>query len=136
MKRVLIGTVAIVTAMTAPAIAGPGDAELWAGTENGRDGILIDEVTGDAWLTGMCLKPLAKATKSGDTWQSHTVELVSVGRTEVLLDQTFTLDLSGTVATLMVESVDRGGPQSFPVNVERGCQASSACRSLLSAPTC
>ncbi|MEM9667357.1 MAG: hypothetical protein AAF950_00400 [Pseudomonadota bacterium] len=137
MLRVLIGTAAIAAAMASPAIAAPEDANLWAVTENGADGLLIDELTGQAWLTGTCLKPLASVTNSGEIWQSQTVELVWVGRTRVVLDQTFTLDASsGRNATLMVESANRGGPQRFPVTVERDCQSSPRCRGLLDAPIC
>ena len=135
-KRVFMGTAVIAAALTMPAMAGPGDATLWAVTANGEDGLLIDEATGDAWLTGACLKPLAAATQSGEIWQSKTVELVSVGRMSMVLDQTFTLDLSSSQPTLTVESVDRGGPQQFPVTVERACQSSPACQQRLNAPTC
>ncbi|MEL7128772.1 MAG: hypothetical protein AAGK23_04435 [Pseudomonadota bacterium] len=126
----------IATASATPALAGPGDANLWVGTDNGRDGVLIDEATGDAWLTGVCLKPIAKATRSGNVWQSHTVELVSVGRTDIVLDQTFTVDLSTPAPLLTVESRGRGGLQSFPATVETACQLTPHCRALLDVPTC
>lgn len=127
---------AIAAAMTAPAAAEPKDANLWVGLADSRDGVLIDETTGDAWLTGTCLKALSPATRSGDVWESRTAELVSIGRTQVLLDQTFTLDTSADAPTLTVQSVDRGGPQSFPATVETACQSSSTCRALLDAPIC
>jgi len=137
MNRVIIGMTAIAAAMTAPAaMAGPGDANLWVGIEDSGDGVLIDEATGDAWLTGICLKSLSRATQTGEIWQSRTAELVSIGRSQVMLDQTFTLDVSATGPTLTVESVDRGGPQSFPAIVETACQSSTKCRALLDAPSC
>ena len=136
MKRVIIGMTAIAAAMTAPALAEPKDANLWIGLAESGDGVLIDEATGDAWLTGACLKALAPATQTGDIWETRTAELVSIGRTQVLLDQTFTMDVSATDPVLTVKSVDRGGPQSFPAVVETACQSSSACRALLDVPTC
>ncbi|MEO1475061.1 MAG: hypothetical protein AAFS13_01655 [Pseudomonadota bacterium] len=136
MLRVLIGTAAIAAAMASPASAGLEDANLWAVTQNGEDGLLIDETTGEAWLTGTCLKPLVPATNSGEIWQSHTVELVWIGRSRLVLDQMFTLDQGGGQATLTVESAGRGGPQSFPVTVERDCQSAPQCRALLNAPVC
>lgn len=136
MNRVIIGMMAIATTMSAPALAGPGDANLWVGVEDTRDGVLIDEATGEAWLTGICLKPLAPATKTGQIWVSRTVELVSIGRTDIVLDQTFTLDTNAVSPTLTVKSVDRGGEQIFPASVETACQASASCRALLDAPTC
>ena len=136
MKRVLIGMTAIAAAMTAPAMAGPEDANLWIGIEQSSNGILINETTGEAWLTGICLKPLAKAERNGDIWTSRTAELVSVGRSQVMLDQTFTLDVNLAAPTITVESVDRGGPQSFPATVDTSCQSTAQCRALLDAPSC
>ncbi len=132
MYRVFIGLAAFAMASPCPAMSAPGDADLWAVTENGVDGLLIDEETGDAWLTGRCLKPVAKAVRTGNVWQSRTVELVSVGRASMVLDQTFTLDSS----VLTVTSVHRGGPQEFPVRIEADCQSSQACRAILDAPAC
>ncbi|MEM7661670.1 MAG: hypothetical protein AAF292_05435 [Pseudomonadota bacterium] len=136
MKRVLIGTAAIAAAIASPASAGPEDANLWAVTENGVDGLLIDEITGEAWLTGSCLKPLAPVSNSGEVWQSHTVELVWIGRSRLVLDQMFTLDTRVGGPTLTVESANRGGPQSFPVTLEHDCQSASNCRALLDNPVC
>lgn len=136
MKRVFLGMTAIAAAMTAPAVADPGDANLWIGIAESTNGILINEKTGEAWLTGVCLKPLSNAVRSGDVWTSRTAELVSIGRTQIMLDQKFTLDLDASAPTITVESVDRGGPQSFPAVVEPSCQTSSECRALLRAPGC
>lgn len=136
MNRVIFGMMAIATTMSAPALAEPGDANLWVGVEDSRDGVLIDEATGEAWLTGICLKPLAPATKTGETWTTRTVELVSIGRTDIVLDQTFTLDTNAVSPTLTVNSVDRGGEQSFPASVVTTCQATASCRVLLDAPSC
>ena len=136
MKRVFLGMTAIAAAMTAPAVADPGDANLWIGIAESTNGILINEKTGEAWLTGVCLKPLSNAMRSGDVWTSRTAELVSIGRTQIMLDQKFTLDLDASAPTITVESVDRGGPQSFPAVVEPSFQTSSECRALLRAPGC
>ena len=136
MNRVIIGMTAIAAAMTAPVMAEPEDANLWIGIDQSTNGILIDETTGDAWLTGVCLKPLSNAVRVGDVWTSRTAELVSVGRGQIMLDQTFTLDLDSAGPTITVESVDRGGPQTFPAIVESACQTSNACRALLNAPSC
>ena len=136
MKRVLIGTAAIAAAMASPASAGPESANLWAVTENGVDGLLIDESTGEAWLTGSCLKPLAQGTKSGDAWQSHTVELVWIGQSRLVLDQRFTLITTVERPVLTVESANRGGPQTFPVTIVQDCQSAAQCRALLDNPVC
>ena len=136
MNRVLIGMTAIAAAMTAPAMAEPGDANLWVGIAQSTNGILLDETTGEAWLTGICLKSLSKATQSGNVWTTRTAELVSIGSTQIMLDQTFMLDLDASAPTITVESVDRGGPQSFAAVVETSCQSSSECRALLDAPSC
>ena len=136
MKRVLFGMTAIAAAIAAPVSAEPGDANLWIGIAQSTNGILIDERTGQAWLTGVCLKQLADTVRTGEVWTSRTAELVSIGRKQIMLDQTFTLDFSDSSPTITVESVDRGGPQSFPAVVEKSCQTSSTCRALLDVPSC
>lgn len=136
MKRVIIGMTAIAAAMCTPAMAEPADANLWIGLQQSNNGILINEKTGEAWLTGACLKPLDAAVRTGNVWTSRTAELVSIGRSQIMLDQTFTLDLDEAGPTITVESVNRGGPQSFPATVEASCQTSSECRALLDAPSC
>lgn len=135
-RVILIGMTAIAATIAAPAIAGPEDADLWVGISNGSDGVLINEATGEAWLTGVCLKQLSPAAKTGDIWRSRTVEQVSVGRSMVTLDQTFTLDLDPSGPSLTVDSVDRGMSQRFPATVVTQCQATATCRALLSAPNC
>lgn len=132
----MFGMTAIAAAITAPAIAGPGDANLWVGLQNGRDGVLINEATGEAWLTGVCLKRLATAEKSGEIWRSRTIEDVSIGQATVRLDQTFTLDPNPESPKFTIESANRGGPQRFIAVVEEACQSSAPCRALLDAPTC
>jgi len=136
MIRVFLGAAALAAAATSTAMADPSDATLWAVTENGLDGLLIDVETGEAWLTGDCMKPIAPVEQSGTAWTSHSVEFVSVGRAGFVLDQTFTLDMGAAPATLTVETVDRGGPQVFPVTIETDCQASSVCRMLSATPVC
>ena len=113
MKRVFEGLAVTAAVLAAPAQAGPLDADLWIGLAGAEDGFLIDEETGEAWLTGQCLKPIAKAVKSGNVWTSHTVELVSVGRAKALLDQTFTLDVTAGAPSIAVLNADRGGERCF-----------------------
>ena len=137
MKRVFSGLTVLAAAMIAPAaLAGPQDADLWIGLENGEDGFLIDQATGDAWMTGMCLKSLSPAHKSGTVWQSHTAEMVSIGRFETLLDQTFSLDVNPLAPTIRVENASRGGVQSFPALLVEDCASSANCQALLSRPAC
>ena len=137
MKRVFSGLTVLAAAMIAPAaIAGPQDADLWIGLANGEDGFLIDQSSGDTWMTGICLKSLATAVNTGSIWQSRTAEMVSVGRIEALLDQTFTLDVNPAAPTIKVENAVRGGAQSFPAMIVEDCQSSATCRVLLDAPAC
>ncbi len=137
MKQVFSGLTVLAAAMIAPAaLAGPQDADLWIGLENGKDGFLVDEMTGDVWMTGICLKSLAAASKSGSVWTTRTAEMVSVGRVDALLDQTFSLDVSAAGPVITVENAVRGGVQSFPAVLVDDCQTSAACRALMESPAC
>lgn len=121
MKWAKTGLAALAVAQSVTAYAGPADSDLWIGFENSENGFLLDEDTGQAWMTGTCLKPLAQAARVGDVWTSHTVELVSVGRAMALLDQTFKLDLTPGGEAVRVTSQGRGGEQSFAAIVDRDC---------------
>jgi len=136
MKRVISGLTAIAAVMSLPAAAGPQDARLWIGLDNSEDGFLLDQNTGDLWMTGICIKQLQPATNTGDVWTSRTAELVSVGRMQTMLDQTFTLDLTASSPQITVLNSDRGGPQSFPAVIIADCDANSACQSRMDAPAC
>ncbi|MEO0981159.1 MAG: hypothetical protein AAFX03_00740 [Pseudomonadota bacterium] len=136
MRRVLAGA-AVSAALTAvPAAADLQNANLWIGLGNGVDGFLINEDTGEAWMTGVCLKSIAAVESTGSGWVSHTVETVSVGRGVTVLDQTFVLNPDPSAPSITVQNRTRGGVQTFPAVVEGDCQSSSACRARLNAPVC
>lgn len=136
MKRVISGLTVLAAAMSLPAAAGPQDADLWIGLEQSDDGFLLDQTTGDLWMTGICLKQLQPATNTGDVWTSRTAELVSVGRMQTMLDQTFTLDLTASAPQVTVLNADRGGAQSFPAVIIADCDADAACRKRMEQPAC
>ncbi len=131
MKWAKTGLIALAVAQSVAAYAGPADSDLWIGFDNSENGFLLDEDTGQTWMTGTCLKALAKAERSGDVWTSHTVELVSVGRAMALLDQTFQLDLTPGGEAIEVTSQGRGGAQSFPAIVDRDCASGGQCARLI-----
>ena len=131
MKKRLCGVVAFAMIQLATAHAGPTDADLWIGFENSENGFLLDEATGETWMTGVCLKTLSAATQSGDVWTTQTVELVSVGRAMAQLDQTFRLDVNVNAPSVSVRSVGRGGEQSFPAVIDRDCGPSGTCGRLI-----
>lgn len=114
---------------------GPDAADLWIGIESSESGFLLDTDTGAAWMTGPCLKPVATARNVGSTWISETSEMVSVGRMEALLQQTFRLDVSAGAPSIVVENLARGGAQTFDNVVLVRCDA-GACRDLGAAPDC
>lgn len=138
MKR-LFGGLAATALFLAPqwtaAAQGADAADLWIGIENSDSGFLLDTQTGDAWMTGSCLKPIARARNVGSAWISDTSEMVSVGRMETLLQQTFRLDVSPVAPSIVVENLARGGAQTFDNVVLVRCDA-GACRDLGSAPAC
>lgn len=131
MKKRLCGVVAFAMIQLATAYAGPADADLWIGFENSENGFLLDEATGETWMTGICLKTLSPATQSGNVWTTQTVELVSVGRAMAQLDQTFRLDVSQTAPSVSVRSAGRGGEQLFPAVIHRDCGPSGACGRMI-----
>ncbi len=137
MIRVLAGLTAIAAVFAVPtAEAGPRDASLWIGLEDGENGFLIDEKTGDLWMTGICLRPLSKATKTGTIWRSRTAELVSVGRAMAMLDQTFVLDVNEVSPSISVINPARGGQQAFPAAHLLDCGIAGACDTLAAQPVC
>ena len=111
--------------------AGVGDSDLWIGFEDQENGFLLDEDTGDVWMTGLCLKPLSRAEQNGRIWISQTVELVSVGRAMAVLDQTFELDTAPARPSVKVSSGGRGGVQQFPAILDKNCTAGGTCARLI-----
>ncbi|MEQ3747096.1 MAG: hypothetical protein ABNH53_12785 [Henriciella sp.] len=131
MKWAMCGLTVLAAVQFSSAQAAPNDSDVWIGFSDSDNGFLLDEDTGDAWMTGPCLKSLAKATKSGTVWISHTVELVSVGRAMAVLDQRFELDMNQTAPEVTVTSVGRGGPQSLPAILDRNCGSAGRCSDLV-----
>ena len=134
MKWAMCGLGAIALSQIGLVHANPQNADVWIGFENSDNGFLLDEDTGALWMTGPCLKSMATAVWSGETWVSHTVEMVSVGRVDAQLDQRISLDLSTSGPSILIESARRGGPQSFDAVVDRSCATASGgtCARLIS----
>ncbi len=126
-----LGPAAIAVVLSAAAHAEPANSDLWIGFQNSENGFLLDEDTGDTWMTGSCLKPLARSEAAGEVWTSRTVEMVSVGRSMALLDQTFRLDTSSIAPTIIVESAGRGGAQTFAAVIDRNCSTGGTCARLV-----
>ena len=138
MKRVLLGALAcsLSTTLQMSAVAqSPGDADVWICIIDTDNCVLLDTDTGAAWLTGACLKPIADARQVGSTWVSETSELVSVGRMETLLQQTFRLDLTASSPSISVENEARGGTQTFHDVRVTPCTGGS-CQRLGTSPAC
>lgn len=129
----MCGLTVLAAVQFSSALAAPDDSDVWIGFSDSRNGFLVDEDTGDTWMTGPCLKSLAKATKTGTVWTSHTVELVSVGRAMAVLDQRFELDLNQIAPEITVTSAGRGGPQSLPAIIDRNCGSGGVCSDLIAA---
>lgn len=125
----MTGLAALAVAQTQVAYAGLQDSDVWIGLPDELSGFLLDEATGDLWMTGTCLKPLSRADQLGSVWMSHTVELVSVGRGMATLDQRFELDL--VQAKITVTSNGRGGAQSFSADIDRNCDQGGVCAQLI-----
>lgn len=115
--------------------AEPANADLWIGLPGQEDGFLLNEATGEIWMTGQCLKQLAPAKRDGAQWVSRTSEFVSVGRMTAMLDQTFRLDISPDAPGIAVINPDRGGEQIFRDVVLLHC-ATGACRRFADIPGC
>lgn len=131
MKWAMTGLAALAVAQTGAAYAGLQDSDVWIGFSNSDNGFLLDEESGEIWMTGPCLKALNPATQLGSVWISHTVELVSVGRAMATLDQRFEIDTAETAPQITVTSNGRGGTQSFPASVDRDCQTGGQCAQLI-----
>ncbi|MEO0549406.1 MAG: hypothetical protein AAFZ91_05760 [Pseudomonadota bacterium] len=129
------GLAALAVSQSVMAHAKPTNADIWIGFDNSDDGFLLDTQTGEAWMTGVCLKPLAPATQSGDLWTTHNVELVSVGRGMALLEQTFALDLTPSAPQITVNSTGRGGMQTFYAVLDANCADSGLCDALIANQT-
>ena len=128
----MTGLAAFAVAQMQAAYADLQASDLWIGLSDNKSGFLLDEDTGDLWMTGPCLKPLEPAIKSGSVWVSHTVELVSIGRGLATLDQRFELDLAETTPQITVTSNGRGGAQSFTAEIDRNCERVGICADLIS----
>jgi hypothetical protein len=132
-----LGLAALAVALAcAPAAAGPADADLWIGLPASENGFLLDTSTGDAWMTGACLKPLERATRTGSVWVSRTVEFVSIGRAMTALDQTFGLDVNPAAPQITVLNPDRGGAHVLAAELEPACAASALCQARAAQPAC
>ncbi len=127
----MLGLTVIAVAHAGMAQADLSDSDIWIGFAETDNGFLLDEASGDVWMTGPCLKPLNTAVRADTVWTSHTVELVSVGRAMALLDQQFELDVQGDTGTITVTSNGRGGLQSFPAIVDRNCETGGQCARLI-----
>ena len=136
MRWAKTGMAVMAMSLGGAAYADTQSIDLWIGlTDNSNSGFLLDEDTGELWMTGPCLKPLEKAQKEAGSWRSHTVELVSVGRSMAVLDQTFWLTTDGGAPEIRVESSGRGGLQSFDAVIDRNCGASGRCAELIRTQT-
>ena len=127
----MTGLAAFAVAQLQAAYADLQSSDVWIGLSDNKSGFLLDEDTGDLWMTGPCLKPLEKADQTGSVWVSHTVELVSIGRGLATLDQMFELELSETAPQITVTSNGRGGTQSFSAEIDRNCDAGGICAELI-----
>ena len=126
-----MGLTAIAGALSGTAYAGPEQSDVWIGLSDDVSGFLLDEDTGNLWMTGPCLKSLEPAQQSGSSWASRTIELVSIGRGYTQLDQHFVLDLSDGAAQIVVTSAGRGGAQAFPAHTDRDCSTGGLCARLI-----
>lgn len=126
-----MGLTAIAGALSGTAYAGPEQSDVWIGLSDDVSGFLLDEDTGDLWMTGPCLKSLEPAEQTGSAWSSRTVELVSIGRGYTQLDQHFVLDLAEGVEQITVTSAGRGGAQAFPARTDRDCSTGGICARLI-----
>ena len=127
----MIGLTVLAAAQVNTAYANARNADVWIGFSDNLSGFLVDEESGDVWMTGPCLKPLEPAVRSGSVWTSHTVELVSIGRGLATLDQRFDLDVSDASPSITVLSNGRGGVQSFAADIDRNCQTDGVCATLI-----
>jgi hypothetical protein len=123
-------------APTASLTASLEAADLWIGLDASDDGFLLNPDTGDLWMTGICLKPLKKAEKTGSVWTSRTSGMVSVGRAMAMLDQTFMLDTNPAQPAISINNPVRGGLQTLPAIIELDCAARPACAARRRQPLC
>ncbi|MEL6665518.1 MAG: hypothetical protein AAFQ24_05240 [Pseudomonadota bacterium] len=131
MRWAMMGLTAIAGALSGTAYAGPEQSDVWIGLSDDVSGFLLDEDTGNLWMTGPCLKSLEPAQQSGSSWASRTIELVSIGRGYTQLDQHFVLDLSDGAAQIVVTSAGRGGAQAFSARIDRDCSTGGLCARLI-----
>ncbi|MEP1143420.1 MAG: hypothetical protein ABJH52_06845 [Henriciella sp.] len=127
----MTGLAVIAVVQTQTVHAAVQNSDVWIGLSDNVSGFLLDEETGDLWMTGPCLKTLEQAQSAGSVWMSHTIELVSIGRGMATLDQLFELDTDDLAPSITVTSNGRGGAQSFPAQIDRNCDASGTCADLI-----
>ncbi|MEO0465230.1 MAG: hypothetical protein AAF216_01705 [Pseudomonadota bacterium] len=136
MKRALLaGALAALSLTPAAEADTPEQATVWVGLGDSLDGFLIDEETGNLWMTGPCLKRLPQAEKRGESWVSISREMASVGRLRTLVDQTFHIDTTAAAPSIGIDNPSRGGLQALP-DVERVSCTGVACAGLMSTPVC
>ncbi len=124
-KMMVCGAMAL-TMAAMPASAGPETADLWIGLAGSDNGFLIDEASGDTWMTGVCLLALAQSEQTPDGWTSRNRTIEAVGRLNAALEQNFTFTVSGETGVIAVENPARGGVQTFPAVVVR-CDRDPVC---------
>lgn len=136
MKQVMTGAAAGLASLVLLTASGePADADLWIGLAGSQDGFLLDEATGEVWMTGACLRRLEPAHREGSAWVSRTREFVSVGRMTARLDQTFRLETHPQAPQISVYNPDRGGEQAFS-DVELIACDTGACDRFGASPRC
>lgn len=137
MRWALTGLAVFAVAQTSMVYANSQNSDVWIGLPDNQSGFLLDEDSGQVWMTGPCLKALEPANQSGSVWTSHTVELVSIGRGFATLDQRFELDVQQMAPSITVLSTGRGGVQTFAARLDRNCQAGGLCADLIATqPVC
>jgi hypothetical protein len=131
MKWAMTGLAVFAVVQTETAYAALQNSDVWIGLSDNVSGFLLDEDTGELWMTGPCLKTLDPAKQVSGVWISHTVELVSIGRGMATLDQLFELNVQDAAPQISVTSNGRGGVQSFPAHIDRNCDNGGTCADLI-----
>jgi len=97
---------------------------------------MIDETTGNVWMTGVCLKPLGTARREGTRWRAELSEMVSVGRGRTLLEQAFLLETAADAPAITVSNPARGGDQAISGVVRIDCGSGDHCQRAAASPAC
>jgi len=137
MKRLMMGWALLALfGGIGTASAEPAKAGLWIGVDGTLDGFLIDETTGNVWMTGVCLKPLGTARREGTRWRAELSEMVSVGRGRTLLEQAFLLETAADAPAITVSNPARGGDQAISGVVRIDCGSGDHCQRAAASPAC